>query len=178
MRLPVHRIIWAATRADHHDHLHVEGSPLGRGTPPADHPGITPSLKVILSHLDAAFPEWPSLGIYNRRPIRAGGVDRPDLGWSQHAYANAVDIGSLFGVAAQRPYYKFLTREDHGNMKYRGVENVPTLAGEILPFAKDVIDWGIEEGLIIVTDDNPDDWDRPMTDGRYWTFEYRRRNSA
>ena len=60
-------------------------------------------------------------------------------------------------------------------MKYRGVVNVPAKDGEIHQWAKDVIDWGIAEGLIVTTDDHPEDWNEVLTSGRYWTFEYRRR---
>lgn len=54
------------------------------------------------------------------------------------------------------------------DMDYRGVKNVPSD-----DWAKRVIDWALESGLILPENDN--DWDRNLTDGRYWTLEYRRR---
>lgn len=51
--------------------------------------------------------------------------------------------------------------------EYRSVLNVPDK-----DWARDVIDWGIDEARIInVTDNYVDDWAKlDMTDGRYWTF--------
>lgn len=55
---------------------------------------------------------------------------------------------------------------------YRTVINVPHHSnGDPYQWAKDVIDWGIDDAKIINIDDNfPEDWDRTMTDGRLWTF--------
>jgi len=54
------------------------------------------------------------------------------------------------------------------DMDYKGVKNVPDS-----DWAKRVVDWALEDGLILPDNDN--DWERNLTDGRYWTFEYRRR---
>ena len=51
---------------------------------------------------------------------------------------------------------------------YRTVQNVPDA-----DWARKVVDDGIAAGRINVSDDSPDDWNRPLTDGRYWTFESR-----
>ena len=58
---------------------------------------------------------------------------------------------------------------------YRGVADCPISGGKVLPWVRDVIDWGIEVGMINVEDDTPESWKKDLTDGRYWTFEYRRR---
>lgn len=50
--------------------------------------------------------------------------------------------------------------------KNTGVCNVPD-------YALDAVAWAIGEGMINVKDTNRDDFDRNLTDGRYWTFEYR-----
>ncbi len=60
--------------------------------------------------------------------------------------------------------------------EYRGVVNCPTSKGQVMEFAKTVIDWAIAEGLIVEGDEIAEDWQRPLVDGRYWTFEHRRRN--
>lgn len=54
------------------------------------------------------------------------------------------------------------------DMQYKGVKNVPDV-----DWARRVVDWALESGLILPENDN--DWDRNLTDGRYWTLEYRRR---
>ena len=57
-------------------------------------------------------------------------------------------------------------------MTYRGVFNVPDQ-----DWARDVVDWGIEEGLIVTGDDFPDDWlDDEITMGRIWTLFFRMRD--
>jgi len=49
---------------------------------------------------------------------------------------------------------------------YRTVQNVPEKQ-----WAKDVVDWGIDSGVIITSDSTPDDWaNENMTDGRMWTM--------
>ena len=54
-------------------------------------------------------------------------------------------------------------------MEYRGVQNVPDA-----DWARTVVDWGIDSGIIHTGDDFVDDWDREqMTDGRLWTFLWR-----
>lgn len=61
---------------------------------------------------------------------------------------------------------------------YKGVKNVPeNRDGSPKDWAKQVVDWGISDGLIKVNDENPEDWEGNLTDGRYWTFEFRRRGS-
>lgn len=49
---------------------------------------------------------------------------------------------------------------------YRGVLNVPDDQ-----WARDVVDRGIASGMIVTSDDFPDDWERTdYSDGRLWTF--------
>lgn len=51
---------------------------------------------------------------------------------------------------------------------YQGVKNVPTdSAGNVLAWAKGIIDRNIERGIIVTNDNAPDDW---QVDGRLWTF--------
>lgn len=51
---------------------------------------------------------------------------------------------------------------------YQGVKNVPTdNAGNVLAWAKGVIDRNIERGIIVTSDNAPDDW---AVDGRLWIF--------
>lgn len=57
------------------------------------------------------------------------------------------------------------------DMDYKKVKNVPQKE-----WAKSVVDWGIAEGLIIVSDDHVDDWNAPLTYGAYWTLEHRRKS--
>jgi len=52
------------------------------------------------------------------------------------------------------------------DMDYRDVANVPDT-----DWARQIVDWGIQTGMIITGDEFPDDWNRDdMTDGRLWTF--------
>ncbi len=49
---------------------------------------------------------------------------------------------------------------------YRTVLNVPDN-----DWATDVVDWGIDSGVIVTSDTHPDDWaNENMTDGRMWTL--------
>jgi len=117
--LPIHKILWAPTNAAHHNHLHVEGSPVKTGTPPLTNPGRSPSIDVIMAALTEEFgtpyyfqdtkppgDSWSHMGWYNRRPIDESTT------WSQHAWSNALDIGPYYGVAEQQKYYDFLTGKD------------------------------------------------------------------
>lgn len=114
--LPIHKIIWAPAPL-HDNHLHVEGSPRFSGTPPLTNPGRSPSIDVIYKALTAEFgtpyyftddppagSSWSHMGWYNRRPPRGSST-----GWSQHAYANALDIGPYYGRKEQQVFYDFLT---------------------------------------------------------------------
>ena len=60
---------------------------------------------------------------------------------------------------------------------YRTVVNVPSIPGsnELLPqpWATQVIDYGIAQGFINITDRHKEDWLEIVGSGRYWTFEYR-----
>lgn len=52
------------------------------------------------------------------------------------------------------------------DLTYRGVLNVPDKK-----WARDVVDWGILTGVIVVTDSHADDWaNDDYTDGRLWTM--------
>jgi hypothetical protein len=184
MKLPIHQILWAGNNSQHHDHLHVEGSPRKSGTPPRSNPGMTPAVEAIWNAMTERYgtgyyfsqspppePNWAHMGIYNRRQI-AGSTQ-----WSQHAYANAIDIGPLYG-SAQKPVYDYLTNyEETGMATYRGVRNVPQESnGAPKAWAKAVIDWGISSGVIITGDATVDDWEnKAYTDGRLWTMLYRLR---
>jgi hypothetical protein len=113
--LPIRRILWAGNDSSHHDHLHVEGEPGKSGSPPLTNPGMTPSVKAVWNAMTERYgtgyyftqtpppePNWSNMGIFNRRQI-AGTTT-----WSQHAWANAIDIGPLYG-SAQQPVYDYLT---------------------------------------------------------------------
>lgn len=120
--LPVERILWAPTNSAHHNHLHVVGQPREDGYPPHSHPGTTDSLAEIIAALDEEFGEgghwqtwddtlgWTHMGIYNRRYIGGTTV------WSQHAYANAIDIGPYYGIEQQQKFYDFLTRKEEDEL--------------------------------------------------------------
>jgi hypothetical protein len=114
--LPIFRIIWAKSDPSgaHNDHLHVEGIPYRTGTPPLNNPGMTASVETIYRALITQFGvpsymsggDWTHMGWYNRRKIAGTDI------WSQHAWANAIDIGPYYGVAQQQRFYDFLTGED------------------------------------------------------------------
>ena len=105
-------ILWARSNAAHNNHLHVEPPSRISGEPPSSNPGMTAGLVKIVDELVRVFgptaymtpPEggWSNMGYYNRRYI-AGTTT-----WSQHAYANAIDIGPYYGVAEQQKFYDFL----------------------------------------------------------------------
>lgn len=103
---PIGVILWAGNRpGDHFDHIHVEPPDQRSGKPPRSNPGPTPGLLRIQLALTAIFGDWPDdYGYYNRRKIAGSNT------WSQHAYANAQDIGPLLGVKKQRPIYDYLTK--------------------------------------------------------------------
>ncbi len=155
--LPIRLILWAGNRSDHKDHLHVEGVPLQTGTPPKKNPGPTYSLNIIINALNERFEDWPNWGVYYRRPKRVDGRERPDLGWSQHAYANAVDIGPVIGQANQQVYYDFLTgKENHmayeeiAGYKFYDVDKWPKWADANIRAA-------IADGMMIGQDFDPKD---------------------
>lgn len=117
LALPIHRIIWAPDNDAHWNHLHVEGIPhMAQDELPTD--GIwTPAIGAIFDALDARYgagehfiidPDaaWTHMGVYNPRYI--GGTTI----WSQHAGANAIDIGPYYGVEEQQEFYDFLTRKE------------------------------------------------------------------
>lgn len=119
---PIRLILWAGNDANHDDHLHVEGDPKYTGTPPLTNPGMTPAVRAIYAAMNRRYgtpyyfldpkpwppPRWSHMGYWNRRHI-----DRdPNKPWSQHAYANALDIGPLYGVTEQQPIYDYLTGKD------------------------------------------------------------------
>jgi hypothetical protein len=52
------------------------------------------------------------------------------------------------------------------DVDYRTVKNVPDA-----DWSRNVVDFGIDSGLINIDDDHPDDWDNTKySDGRLWTF--------
>jgi N-acetylmuramoyl-L-alanine amidase. len=67
---------------------------------------------------------------------------------------------------------QFIREEAYADMEtitYRDVKNVPNTR-----WAKNVIDYGIESGLIVTGDDYVDDWqDASLTMGRLWTLFHR-----
>lgn len=116
MALPILRILWAGNNSLHQDHLHVEGTPSRTGTPPLAKQNMTASVLTIYTALAVEFgqpayfqdemppaPCWSHMGWYNRRKIAGSSV------WSQHAWANALDIGPYDGVEEQQRFYDFLT---------------------------------------------------------------------
>jgi hypothetical protein len=130
MPLPIHSILWAGNNASHHDHLHVEGIPYYEGKttgegdqPPYYNPGQTDAVEAIYGAMEQGYgtgyyfqdtkppePAWSHMGWYNRRPI-AGSTT-----WSQHAWANALDIGPLYGVEEQEPIYEYLINYEEDDM--------------------------------------------------------------
>ena len=50
-------------------------------------------------------------------------------------------------------------------MEYRNVINVPDE-----DWSRAVIDWGIENRIIITDDDHQDDWNKNVDYGRLWTL--------
>lgn len=61
--------------------------------------------------------------------------------------------------------------EEAEDMTYRGVLNVPDFQ-----WARNVVDWGIDSGLIITGDDRVDDWEAAdLTYGTLWTLFHRMR---
>lgn len=115
MLFPVRTVIWAATNAQHHNHLHVDVDPKASSVPPKTSvrtAAVTTLLGLLTDEFgptayfqseDAADAAWTHMGWYNRRRI-AGSTT-----WSQHAYGNALDIGPYYGENAQRDFYDFLT---------------------------------------------------------------------
>lgn len=111
--LPIRLILTAKFNAAHRNHLHVEGIPKKRGTPPRRNPGMPASTREIYDAVRAVFPNV-RIGIYNRRYI--GGTTT----WSQHSWSNALDIYAD-GVEEQQPIYDFLTT---GKLPEGGGEDV------------------------------------------------------
>ena len=144
MTLPIARILWAGNNASHHDHLHVEGEPTyvgwttGYGAqPPSYNPGQTDPVKAIYEAMTAGFgtgyyfqdtppaePRWAHMGWYNRRPI--AGSTR----WSQHAWANALDIGPLYGIDAQQGIYEYLINYEEDDMPT--IEEIRAVVEEVV----------------------------------------------
>lgn len=116
--LPIERILWAPTNSAHHNHLHVVGDPrLSQSQLPTGG-AWTRAIIEIVAELDRAFGEgahwqstdsigagWTHMGVFNPRYI--GGTST----WSQHAGANAIDIGPYYGVRGQQKFFDFLTAE-------------------------------------------------------------------
>lgn len=70
------------------------------------------------------------------------------------------DLGDYIGAINERI-----------DVDYRGVKNVPDEE-----WARRVVDYGIDSGLIVVGDNTVDDWeDDRFTMGRLWTLFYRQR---
>lgn len=109
----------------HWNHIHVEPPTKKYGTPPLSVSGMTPGTQAIYDALEAEFGKgayfndvahhwepnkfvidepgigWVHMGYYNRRKI-AGSTS-----WSQHSWANALDIGPYYG-AQQDKFADFL----------------------------------------------------------------------
>lgn len=129
--LPIAQLIDADYNDAHFNHIHVSGKPMHTGTPPLNYPGWTKAIKEVYDALEFHFGpgayfmdvehhwedgsfviddpriKWTHMGIYNRRKI-AGSTS-----WSQHAYANGLDIGPYMGIEEQQPFLDFLSRDDH-----------------------------------------------------------------
>lgn len=114
MSLPIRTILWAGNDSNHRDHLHVEGLPMQTGNPPHSNPGMTDSVEEIYGALMQKFGrpaymsggDWTHMGWYNRRKIAGTAI------WSQHSWANALDVGPYYGVEEQQKFYDFLTGKE------------------------------------------------------------------
>lgn len=121
MSLPIAKIIWYKTDpGPHGNHLHVEGDPrFAQWEMPTN--GIwTPAINAIVDALDDRYGEgehfiidpdapWTHMGVYNPRYISGTTI------WSQHAGANAIDIGPYYDEE-QQEFYDFLTgKEEYMN---------------------------------------------------------------
>ena len=121
MHFEIGTILGAAYNTAHYNHIHVEPPVKFYGEPPATVSGMTPGTQAIYDALEGEFGRgayfldadadtagWTHMGWYNRRYI-AGTTT-----WSQHSWANALDIGPYYGVAEQKKFYDFLTgKEPH-----------------------------------------------------------------
>lgn len=129
--LPIAQIITAEYNDAHFNHIHVSGKPMHYGEPPLNYPGWTAAILEVYDALEFHFGpgayfmdvdhhwednrfviddpdvKWTHMGVYNRRKI-AGSTS-----WSQHAYANGLDIGPYYGIEQQAPFVEFLERADH-----------------------------------------------------------------
>lgn len=99
--LPIRLILTANYNAAHGDHLHVEAVPKQYGTPPLTNPGMSDNMREVYDAIEEYFPH-ARMGVYKRRKI--AGTNR----WSQHSWANAIDVYAS-GVAGQQPIYDMLT---------------------------------------------------------------------
>lgn len=70
---------------------------------------MTPSLAAVDKELKKRMGSIPDVGVFNCRPFRIDGKLRPDKGWSEHAWANAIDY-KINGFSKQKPYVDTLNR--------------------------------------------------------------------
>lgn len=123
MHFKIGTILGAEYNAAHYNHIHVEPPVKFYGEPPASVSGMTPGTQAIYDALEEEFgpgayfldadadkAAWTHMGWYNRRYIGTGTT------WSQHSWANALDIGPYYGVAGQKKFYDFLTGKEPHNM--------------------------------------------------------------
>lgn len=157
MHFEIGTILGAAYNAAHYNHIHVEPKKKMTGTPPESYPGITDGVQDIMDALEGEFgrgayfldasakdADWTHMGFYNRRKI--AGSDT----WSQHAWANALDIGPYYGVSGQKKFYDFLTsKEVHVP---EDVGSQPGVDDQFAAHWKEMLDEGV-----ITTFTDPDD---------------------
>ena len=149
----VRQILGADFNSAHYNHLHVDVYPKMTGTPPEDYPGVSQGVKVLYAALESKFgpgayfldndagkAAWTHMGWYNRRRI-AGSSS-----WSQHAWANALDIGPYYGVKEQKPFRDFLLGLEEPNKEDIVADDVGAQKGLDDAFKDDwakMLEWAI-----------------------------------
>ncbi len=136
MSLPIARIIWYKTDPDAHgNHLHVEGDPRYHQWELPTNGIWTPAIGAIFDALSERYGEgehfiidpdapWTHMGVYNPRYISGTSI------WSQHAGANAIDIGPYYDEE-QQEFYDFLTGKEEDMFNSHEVEELKRLVAAL-----------------------------------------------
>jgi hypothetical protein len=100
--------------------------------------------------------------------------DRPYTGKNSHPTHIHVSVYDNPALAEDpSPWHIEEEQMQPDTETYRKVTNVPTEQ-----WARDVVDRAIADKRLIIDDDHPDDWNEPMTTGRYLTFRDREEQQA